>query len=186
MDLHAPQVHGFFSVPVDHLTAIPIVTSYVNEKYGLESAVVVSPDSGGAKRVGRIAERLHLPMAIIDKRRKGDQNVQQGFVVGEVKGRTALVFEDEIATGSTMITTVHTLLEAGVSRVIAGATHPILCGPAVHNLQMAELEELIVTNTCHVTPEKCFDKLTVLSVAPLLAEAIHSIHSGESVGALFT
>jgi ribose-phosphate pyrophosphokinase len=186
MDLHAPQVHGFFSVPVDHLTATPILTEYIRDKYGLDSAVIVSPDAGGAKRVGRIAEQLHLPMAIIDKRRKGDTNVQQGFVVGDVNDRTALVFEDEIATGSTMITTVQTLLEAGASRVIAGATHPILCGPAVHNLQMAELEELIVTNTCRVTPEKRFDKLTVLSVAPLLAEAIRRIHSGESVGALFT
>jgi ribose-phosphate pyrophosphokinase len=186
MDLHAPQVHGFFSVPVDHLTAIPIITDYVDEKFGLESAVVVAADAGGAKRVGPIAERLRLPMAIIDKRRKGDQNIQQGFVVGEVKNRTALVFEDEIATGSTMTTTVHTLLEAGASRVIAGATHPILCGPAVHNLQSAELEELIVTNTCHVSPEKRFDKLTILSVAPLLAEAIRRIHSGESVGELFT
>lgn len=186
MDLHAPQVHGFFSVPVDHLTATPILTEYIGDKYGLDSAVIVSPDAGGAKRVGRIAERLHLPMAIIDKRRKSDTNVQQGMVVGDVHDRTALVFEDEIATGSTMITTVQTLLEAGASRVIAGATHPILCGPAVHNLQMAELEELIVTNTCHVTPEKRFGKLTVLSVAPLLAEAIRRIHSGESVGALFT
>jgi ribose-phosphate pyrophosphokinase len=184
MDLHAPQVHGFFSVPVDHLTAIPLMTDYVDDKYGLESAVVVAPDAGGAKRVGPIAERLRLPMAIIDKRRKGDQHIQQGFVVGEVKGRTALVFEDEIATGSTMKTTVNTLLEAGASRVIAGATHPILCGPAVSNLQMAELEELIVTNTCYVSPEKQFDKLTVLSVAPLLAEAIRRIHSGESVGSL--
>ena len=156
MDLHAPQVHGFFSVPVDHLTATPIITHYIKDKYGLDSAVVVAADAGGAKRVGRIAEHLHLPMAIIDKRRKGDQNVQQGFVVGEVKDKTALVFEDEIATGSTMITTVHTLLEAGASRVIAGATHPILCGPAVYNLQMAELEELIVTNTCHVVSEKQF------------------------------
>jgi ribose-phosphate pyrophosphokinase len=186
MDLHAPQVHGFFSVPVDHLTATPIITEYVKDKYGLEAAVVVAADAGGAKRVGRIAERLRLPMAIIDKRRKGDQNVQQGFVVGDVKDRMALVFEDEIATGSTMITTVQTLLEAGASRVIAGATHPILCGPAVQNLQVADLDELIVTNTCHVTPEKCFEKLTVLSVAPLFAEAIYRIHTGESVGALFT
>jgi ribose-phosphate pyrophosphokinase len=185
MDLHAPQVHGFFSVPVDHLTATPILTKYVREKYGLEDSVVVAADAGGAKRVGRIAERLHLPMAIIDKRRKGDQNVQQGFVVGDVKGCTALVFEDEIATGSTMVTTVQTLLEAGASRVIAGATHPILCGPAMQNLQAAALDELIVSNTCYVAPEKHFDKLQVLSVAPLLAEAIRRIHSGESVGVLF-
>jgi ribose-phosphate pyrophosphokinase len=186
MDLHAPQVHGFFSIPVDHLTATPILTRYIREKYGLDSAVVVSPDSGGAKRVGRIAEHLHLPMAIIDKRRVGDQKVEQGFVVGDVRNRVALVFEDEIATGGTMVTTVQTLLEAGASRVIAGATHPILCGPAVHNLQSAALEELIVTNTCHVKAEQQFEKLTVLSVAPLLAEAIRRIHSGESVGALFT
>ncbi len=185
MDLHAPQVHGFFNVPVDHLTAIPLVTEYVKEHYGLDSAVVVAADAGGAKRVGRIAERLHLPMAIIDKRRKSDQDVQQGFVVGEVKGRTALVFEDEIATGSTMVTTVQTLLEAGASQVIAGATHPILCGAAVSNLQSAALQELIVTNTCHVTDAKKFPKLTILSVAPLLAEAIRRVHSGESVGALF-
>jgi ribose-phosphate pyrophosphokinase len=185
MDLHAPQVHGFFSIPVDHLTATPIVTQYIADKYGLDSAVVVAADAGGAKRVGRIAEMLHLPLAIIDKRRKGDQNVQQGFVVGDVRGRSALVFEDEIATGSTMITTVQTLLEAGASRVIAGATHPILCGPAVYNLQRANLEELIVTNTCHIAPEKHFQGLTSLSVAPLLAEAIRRIHSGESVGELF-
>ena len=112
--------------------------------------------------------------------------MQQGFVVGEVKDRIAVVFEDEIATGSTMITTVQTLLEAGADRVIAGATHAILCGPAVYNLQRADLQELIVTNTCRVAPEKQFDKLSILSVAPLLAEAIRRIHSGESVGALFT
>lgn len=186
MDLHAPQVHGFFSVPVDHLTATPILTQYVKEKYGLDSAVVVAADAGGAKRIGAIAERLHLPMAIIDKRRKGDQNIEQGFVVGDVKGRNALVFEDEIATGSTMTTTVHTLLEAGASTVLAAATHPILCGPAVENLQSSQLKELIVTNTCHVPDEKRFPDLTVLSVAGLLAEAIDRIHSGESVGALFT
>ena len=186
MDLHAPQVHGFFSIPVDHLTATPILTKHIREKYGMDDAVVVAADAGGAKRVGRIAEHLRLPMAIIDKRRKGDQNVKQGFVVGDVKDKMALVFEDEIATGSTMVTTVHTLLEAGASRVIAAATHPILCGPAVENLEAAELEELIVTNTCDVPADKRFEKLTVLSVAPLLAEAIHRIHSGESVGALFT
>jgi ribose-phosphate pyrophosphokinase len=185
MDLHAPQVHGFFSIPVDHLTAIPIITEYVRENYSLDGAVVVAADAGGAKRVGRIAELLHLPMAIIDKRRKSDRNVEQGFVVGEVKGRMALVFEDEIATGSTMLTTIQTLLEAGAEQIIAGATHPILCGPAVQNLGGSALQELIVTNTCYVGPEKQFPKLTTLSVAHLLAEAIHRIHTGESVGALF-
>jgi ribose-phosphate pyrophosphokinase len=185
MDLHAPQVHGFFNIPVDHLTAIPTITDYVKENYELERAVVVAADAGGAKRVGRIAERLHLPMAIIDKRRIGDTEIEQGFVVGEVKNRLALVFEDEIATGSTMGTTIQTLLEAGAEQVIAGATHPILCGDAVKNLQGSDLQELIVTNTCHVGPEKRFSKLKVLSVAKLLADAIQRIHTGESVGALF-
>jgi len=186
MDLHAPQVHGFFSMPVDHLTAIPIITDYISAHYDLDNSVVVAADAGGAKRVGRIAARLKLPMAIIDKRRVGDQNVQQGFVVGDVKGKNAIVFEDEIATGSTLLTTFKTLMQAGVGQIIAGATHPILCGPAVENLQNSDLRQLIVTNTCHVGPEKRFDKLTVLSVAPLLAEAIRRIHTGESVGALFT
>ena len=186
MDLHAPQVHGFFSVPVDHLTAIPIMTDYVKENYDLNRAVAVAADAGGAKRVGRVASRLGLPMAIIDKRRIGDQNVHQGFVVGEVEGRTALVFEDEIATGGTMISTIRTLLAAGANRVIAGATHPILCGNAVAKLEASGLAELIVTNTCHVPPNKRSPKLRMLSVGPLIAEAIRRIHTGESVGALFT
>ncbi len=186
MDLHAPQVHGFFSIPVDHLTAVPIITNYVKSNYDLSNAVVVAADAGAAKRIGYIAERLKLPMAIIDKRRQSDQHVDQGLVVGEVKGRTALVFEDEIATGSTLVTTIHTLMEAGADGIIAGATHPILCGPAVHNLSNAPIEELIVTNTCYVPPDKQFDKLKTLSVAPLMAEAIRRIHTGESVGALFT
>jgi ribose-phosphate pyrophosphokinase len=186
MDLHAPQVHGFFSVPVDHLTAIPIITDYIRTRYDLDNSVVVAADAGGAKRAGRIASRLKLPMAIIDKRRVGDQNVHQGFVVGEVKGKNAIVFEDEIATGSTMSTTFQTLDEAGVEQIVAGASHPVLCGPAIHNLQNSAVQQIIVTNTCHVGPEKQFDKLTVLSVAPLMAEAIRRIHTGESVGALFT
>ena len=186
MDLHAPQVHGFFSVPVDHLTAIPIITDYVKEKYDLDQAVAVAADAGGAKRVGLVAARLGLPMAIIDKRRIADQDVHQGFVVGEVEGRTALVYEDEIATGSTLSTTIRTLLKAGATRVIAGATHPILCSDAVEKLEASGLAELIVTNTCHVPTSKRTDKLTVLSVAPLMAEAIRRIHTGESVGALFT
>jgi ribose-phosphate pyrophosphokinase len=148
--------------------------------------VVVAADAGGAKRVGRIAARLKLPMAIIDKRRVGDADVQQGFVVGDVGGKNALIIEDEVATGSTLVTTVHTLVRAGAERIIAGATHPILCGPAVENIQGSALEKLIVTNTCHVPDENRFPKLTVLSVAELLAEAIRRIHTGESVGELFT
>lgn len=186
VDLHAPQVHGFFSIPVDHLTAIPIMTDYIGKTYDLANSVVVAADAGGAKRAGRVAARLKLPMAIIDKRRVGDQDVHQGFVVGEVKGKNALIFEDEIATGSTMLTTIETLREAGAERIIAAATHAVMTGDAVNNLAHSALEQLIITNTCHVEPEKRFDKLTVLSVAPLLAEAVRRIHTGESVGVLFT
>ena len=186
MDLHASQVHGFFSVPVDHLTAIPIISNYIKDHYDLSTAVVVATDAGGAKRAGRIAERLKLPMAIIDKRRVDDTNVRQGFIVGEVSDRTAILFEDEISTGGTAVASVQTLLKAGVRDIIAGATHAVLCGPAIKNIQESNLSALIVTNTVHVPPEKQLDKVSVLSVAPLLAEAIRRIHTGESVGELFT
>ncbi len=185
MDLHAAQVHGFFSVPVDHLTAVPIITDYIKKNYDLSRSVVVATDAGGAKRVGRLAEQLKVPMAIIDKRRLGDTDVEQGYVVGEVCNRDAFIFEDEVATGSTIVATVKTLQTAGVRNIFAGATHPVLCGPAVHNLQQSPLQEFISTNTVHVPVEKRLDKITLLSVAPLMAEAIRRIHTGESVGALF-
>jgi ribose-phosphate pyrophosphokinase len=185
MDLHAAQVHGFFSIPVDHLTAVPTIADYVSAHYDLSRIVVVATDVGGAKRVRNIAERLNLPMAIVDKRRVNDTQVEQGFVVGDVRDRDAFIFEDEIATGSTLSTTVQSLREAGAQRIFAGATHPILCGAAPTILRNADIDEIIVTSTVDVPPEKRLDKLTVLSVAPLLAEAIRRIHTGESVGAIF-
>lgn len=186
MDLHAAQVHGFFSVPVDHLTAIPIIAKHFQESHDLSNAVVVGADVGAAKRANRLASRLNIPLAIIDKRRIDDTNVEQGFVVGEVHGRDAIIFEDEIATGSTIITTINTLKTAGVRRIFVGATHPILCGPAIENIRNAPIEEFVVTNTVALSEEKKLDKITVLSIAPLLAETIRRIHTGESVGALFS
>jgi ribose-phosphate pyrophosphokinase len=186
MDLHAAQVHGFFSVPVDHLTAIPIITDYIKGNYDLSQAVVVAADAGGARRANSVASRLNVPLAIIDKRRINDTQVEQNFVVGEVRDRDAIIIEDEIATGTTLVHSINTLHAAGARRIVAGATHPILCGNAVANLSGSPLVELIVTNTCHIPMDKRFDKLTILSVAPILAEAIRRIHTGESVGALFT
>jgi len=185
MDLHADQVHGFFSVPVDHLTAIPTIANHFRERYDLSNMVAVATDAGGAKRVGRFSERLGIPMAIIDKRRVSDTEVKQGQVVGEVRGKDVVIFEDEISTGGTLVSTVETLEAAGARSIHAGAVHGVLCGPAIERLRNSALESIVVTNTCHVDETKLLDKLTVLTVAPLLAAAIERIHSGESVGALF-
>jgi ribose-phosphate pyrophosphokinase len=151
----------------------------------LSSAVAVATDAGGAKRVGRFVHYLNIPMAIIDKRRVDDVKVEQGLVVGDVKGCDAIIFDDEISTGGTLVATAKTLAEAGVRKMIMGVTHPVLCGDAVNNIAKSNLESVIVTDTVHVGIEKRFDHLNVLSVAPLFAEAIKRIHTGESVGALF-
>ena len=185
MDLHADQVHGFFSVPVDHLTATPTIAEHFRQNYDLSRMVAVATDAGGAKRVGRFSERLGIPMAIIDKRRVSDTDVKQGRVVGEVAGRDAVIFEDEISTGGTLLATIETLRAAGVRSIHAGAVHAVLCGPAIERLRDAPIDSIVVTNTVHVPPGKRLDKLVQLTVAPLFAAAIERIHSGESVGALF-
>lgn len=185
MDLHADQVHGFFSVPVDHLTAIPTIAEHFRRHHDLANMVACATDAGGAKRVGRFSERLGIPMAIIDKRRVSDTNVRHGEVVGDVKGRDVVIFEDEISTGGTLLSTIHTLREAGARSIHAGAVHAVLCGPAIERLAQAPIESIVVTDTVHMPPGKRLDKITQLTVAPLFAAAIERIHSGESVGALF-
>ncbi|HJV24297.1 MAG TPA: ribose-phosphate pyrophosphokinase [Aromatoleum sp.] len=185
MDLHAEQVHGFFNVPVDHLTAIPTIAEHFRRNHDLANMVAVATDAGGAKRVGRFSERLDIPMAIIDKRRVSDTSVKQGHVVGDVKGRDAVIFEDEISTAGTLLSTIETLRAAGARSVHAGAVHAVLCGPAIERLRDAPIESIVVTNTVHMPPGKHLDKITQLTVAPLFAAAIERIHSGESVGALF-
>ncbi len=185
MDLHSDSVHGFFSMPVDHLTAIPLIADHIKATMDLSRAVAVATDAGGAKRAGKFAERLNVPMAIIDKRRIGDTEVAQGLVVGEVKDRDAIIFDDEISTGGTLKATARTLLQAGVRRMIMGATHGVLCGQAPANLAASGVDRFVVTNTVHIDDSKQVDRLTVISMAPLIAEAIKRIHTGESVGALF-
>lgn len=185
MDLHADQVHGFFSVPVDHMTAVPTIAEHFRQNYDLSNMVAVATDAGGAKRAGRFSERLGIPMAIIDKRRVSDTQVHQGQVVGEVRDRDAVIFEDEISTGGTLLATIDTLREAGARSIHAGAVHGVLCGPAVERLRAAPIESIVVTDTVNIPADKHFDKLAVLTVAPLLAAAIERIHSGGSVGELF-
>jgi ribose-phosphate pyrophosphokinase len=186
MDLHADSVHGFFSIPVDHLTAIPIICDYFKKRLDISNAVVVATDAGGAKRVGRFANKMNTSMAIIDKRRISDTDVVQGLVVGDVKGKDAIIFDDEISTGGTVINSVETLEKAGVRKIFLGATHPVLSGPAVKSLRDLSVEEIVVTNTVEVPGKKKMKHLKILSVGPLFAEAIKRIHCGESVGALFT
>jgi ribose-phosphate pyrophosphokinase len=185
MDLHSDSVHGFFSMPVDHLTAVPLIADHIKTTMDLSRAVAVATDAGGAKRVGKFAERLNVPMAIIDKRRTGDTEVEQGLVVGDVKDRDAIIFDDEISTGGTLKATARTLLQAGVRCMVMGATHGVLCGQAPANLAASGVDRFAVTNTVHIDASKQVDNLTVISVAPLIAEAIKRIHTGESVGALF-
>ncbi|MBW7862090.1 MAG: ribose-phosphate pyrophosphokinase [Rhodocyclaceae bacterium] len=185
MDLHADQVHGFFSIPVDHLTAIPTIAAHFREHHDLTNMVAVASDAGGAKRAGRFSERLGIPLAIIDKRRVSDTDVKQGHVIGDVAGRDAVIFDDEISTGGTLLATVDTLRAAGARSIHAGAVHPVLCGPAIERLRESPLESIVVTNTVHMPPEKRLAKIRSLTVAPLLAAAIERIHSGESVGELF-
>jgi ribose-phosphate pyrophosphokinase len=185
MDLHSDAVHGFFSVPVDHLTAIPYFVDHFRDRIELKRSVVVATDAGGAKRAGRFAKRIHLPLAIIDKRRVADTEVVQGLVVGEVAGRDAIIFEDEISTGGTLAESVKTLAAAGVSAIHVGATHGVLCGPAIKRLKDGPIASVVVTDTVYLPPGKQAEKIHTLSVAPLFAEAIRRIHTGESVGALF-
>ena len=185
MDLHADQVHGFFSVPVDHLTAVSLIAEHFRNHYDLSNMVAVATDAGGAKRTGRFSEKLGIPMAIIDKRRVSDTAVKQGAVVGEVAGRDVVIFEDEIATAGTLVSSVATLKAAGARTVHAAATHGVLCGPAIERLRDAAIDSIVVTNTVNLPADKSLDKLTVLNVAPLFAAAIERIHSGQSVGVLF-
>jgi ribose-phosphate pyrophosphokinase len=185
MDLHSDAVHGFFSMPVDHLTAAPLIAAHIKETMDLSQAVAVATDAGGAKRVGKIAAILNIPMAIIDKRRTGDTVVQQGLVVGDVDAKDAVIFDDEISTGGTLIATARTLVAAGVKSMIMGATHPVMCGNATANLVASRVDRIVVSNTVHVDESKQLEQLKIISVAPLMAEAIKRIHTGESVGALF-
>ncbi|MEM7127875.1 MAG: ribose-phosphate pyrophosphokinase [Chloroflexota bacterium] len=185
MDLHSDQVQGFFSMPVDNLTARPIIADYFRQNLDLSNVVIVATDAGGAKRAGKFALLLDCPLAIIDKRRISDTSVHQGSVVGDVAGKDVVIFEDEISTGTTVATSVQTVLTAGARRVHVGATHGILCGPAIEKLGVAPIESIVLADSVHIPGGKRLPNVTICSVAPLMAEAIRRIHTGESVGELF-
>ena len=185
MDLHAGQIQGFFNIPVDHLYATPVLLDYIT-KDGAADLVVVSPDAGGVERARAFAKRLQASLAIIDKRREGPNNAQIMNIIGDVEGRNALLLDDMIDTAGTIVQGAKACAEKGARMVWAGCTHPVLSGPALERLQESCLTKVVVTNTIPLNgKEQRCPKLRVLSVAPLLGEAITRIHEEESVSSLF-
>ena len=187
VDLHTAQIQGFFDGPVDHLFALPILAGYVEGRLDLSRVTVVAPDAGRVRVCERWTDRLGCPLAIIHKRRDPDvaNKVTMFEVVGHVAGRTCIVVDDMIDTGSTIIKAADALFEEGAERVIVTATHGVLSGGAVDGLKNSKVSEVIVTNTLPISHDKRFDKLTVLSIAPLIARAINEVFSDGSVTSLF-
>ena len=186
LDLHAGQIQGFFNIPVDHLFAAPaVMIDYLNKK-DLRDPVVVSPDAGGVERSRAIAKRLDANLAIIDKRREGPNAAVAMHLIGDVRDRDAVVMDDMIDTAGTLVQAVGALEREGARRILACGVHAVLSGPAVERIRSSKLEEVIVTNSIPVSAEKrAAARVTVLSVAPLLGEAIRRIHNEESVSTMF-
>ena len=187
VDLHSPQIQGFFDGPVDHLWALPMLADFVKGKWGNEELTVVSPDSGRVRVADIWADRLGAPLAIIHKRR--DPNVPNQVsvheLVGEVEGRTCVLVDDMIDTGGTIVAAAKALKENGAKRVIVAATHAVFSHPAVERLSDGAVDAVVVTNTLPITPDKEFSTLTVLSIAPLIAKAITAVFGDDSVTSLF-
>ena len=185
VDLHAGQIQGFFNIPVDHLFAAPPVLVDYLAKKDLQDLVLVSPDAGGVERARAIAKRLNAGLAIIDKRRDGPNVALFMYLIGDVKNKDVVVIDDMIDTAGTLIQAVEAVKREGARRVLACAVHGVLSGPALKRIEESPLEEVIITNSVPLTPGKVSPKVHVLSVAPLLAEAIRRIHDEESVSTLF-
>jgi ribose-phosphate pyrophosphokinase len=185
MDLHQGQIQGFFNIPVDELTAVHLLSNYFRVKH-LERPVVVT-DLGFAKRARAFAELLSAPLAIIEKRRQGNLDKAELMnVIGEVRGRRAIIVDDEIDTAGTLIEIVTALEREGVDEIYGCATHGVLSGPAVERIQKSNLREVVLTDSIPLPAAKQIHQIKTLSVAPLIGEAIKRIHRGESVGALFS
>ncbi|WP_226671271.1 ribose-phosphate diphosphokinase [Metabacillus litoralis] len=184
LDLHAPQIQGFFDIPIDHLMGVPILGEYFLGK-NLEDIVIVSPDHGGVTRTRKLADKLKAPIAIIDKRRPKPNVVEVMNIVGNIEGKTAILIDDIIDTAGTITLAANALVENGAKEVYACCTHPVLSGPAIDRIQNSKIKELVVTNSILLPEEKRIDKLVELSVAPLIGEAIIRVHEKQSVSLLF-
>ena len=188
MDLHAAQIQGFFDLPVDHLYAAPVLNDHFRAmEMPTDEVVVVSPDEGSIKRALGHATRMGVRLAIVDKRRSSAENTRQENIIGApVDGKTCLMFDDMISTAGSICGAAQKVCEAGAKRIFVAATHGVLCGNAISNLQNAPIEKVVITDTVPLSPDRKLPKISVLSVAPLLGEAIKRIHRNESVSRLFT
>ncbi|MBA7619355.1 Ribose-phosphate pyrophosphokinase [subsurface metagenome] len=185
VDLHAAQIQGFFNIPVDELTTLYLLSNYFKEK-DFDSLVVVATDIGISKRARDLAAKLNAPLAIMEKRRVGNGDQAETLnVIGEVESKVALTVDDEIDTAGSLVGVTAALEERGVKEIYACCTHPVFSGPAIKRIASCSVREVIVTDTIPVADEKRLDKITVLPIAPLLGEAIHRIHTGLSIGAMF-
>lgn len=185
MDLHAGQIQGFFTIPVDELTALYMLGNYFETK-ALGNLVVVATDIGISKRARDLAERLNTPLAIIEKRRVGNNDKAETLnIIGDVAGMRALLIDDEIDTAGSLVTAAAALEQAGVTEIYACCTHPVFSGSATKRIAQSPVKEVVVTDTIPIPESKKNEKITVLSMASLLGEAIHRIHAGLSVGAMF-
>jgi ribose-phosphate pyrophosphokinase len=188
MDLHAGQIQGFFDMPSDHLYASPVILEDMRKKYGhmAEDCVMVSPDAGGVERARAFAKRLGTTLAIVDKRRPKPNVAEVMQIVGDVRGKTAIMFDDMVDTAGTLALGAKALHEAGARKVVAYTVHPVLSGPAIDRLQASSIDELVVTNTVQLRDNaRACSKISQLSVARIFGEAIRRIHSGDSLSSLF-
>jgi len=185
LDLHAPQIQGFFDIPIDHLMGVPILADYFAQKEFNEDIVIVSPDHGGVTRARKMAERLKAPIAIIDKRRPKPNVAEVMNIVGNIEGKIAILIDDIIDTAGTITLAANALVENGAKEVYACCTHPVLSGPAIERISNSKIKELVVTNTIALPEEKRIDKIVQLSVASLLGEAIIRVYENQSVSTLF-
>lgn len=188
MELHAGQIMGFFNKPVDNLNALPVMVPYLRDKYGSRECplVVVSPDMGGVERARQYATRLgNVGIAIIDKRRSGPNHVAEMKVVGDVKDKIAIIVDDMVDTGGTLSKAADALLAQGAKEIVACCVHPVLSGKAGERLQGSQLKEVVVADSINLPASRRFEKLTVLSVVPLFAEAIRRIHGEDSISSIF-
>ncbi|MCM3125885.1 ribose-phosphate diphosphokinase [Mesobacillus sp. AQ2] len=185
LDLHAPQIQGFFDIPIDHLMGVPILSEHFKSKELNGDVVIVSPDHGGVTRARKMAERLKAPIAIIDKRRPKPNVAEVMNIVGNIEGKIAILIDDIIDTAGTITLAANALVENGALEVYACCTHPVLSGPAIERIENSKIKELVVTNTIALPEEKRIGKIDQLSVAPLIGEAIIRVHEEQSVSTLF-
>ncbi|CDM69662.1 Ribose-phosphate pyrophosphokinase [Clostridium bornimense] len=186
MDLHATQIQGFFDIPVDHLEGVPLIANYIKElDIDPEELVAVSPDIGGVKRARNFAEKLHIPLAIVDKRRPKPNVSEVMNVIGDIKGKTVVMIDDMIDTAGSIVNAAEALMKMGAKEVYASCTHPVLSGPAIERIENSCIKQLVVLDTIALPEEKRIDKIKVLSVAPIFAEAIRRIYEDLPVSIIF-